>query len=51
MARPKHINPNGDTQRIVAWVPAPLAERLQREAKKRGVPVAQIVREKLGKVA
>lgn len=51
MARPKHINPDGEIKRLVALIPAPVAERLEREAKKRGVPVAQIVREKLAKVA
>lgn len=51
MARPKHINPTGDTVRLVALVPAPVAQRIQREAKKRGVTVAQVVREKLAQVA
>lgn len=51
MARPKVINPQGDTIRLAAYVPAPLAQRIQREAKKRGITVAQVVREKLEKVA
>jgi hypothetical protein len=51
MARPKHINPDGEIKRLVALVPVPLAKRLEREAKKRGVPVAQIIREKLSEVA
>lgn len=51
MARPKHINPDGEIKRLVALIPAPVAKRLEQEAKKRGVPVAQIVREKLAKVA
>jgi hypothetical protein len=51
MARPKHINPAGDTVRLAAFVPAPIAQRIQREAKKRGVTVAQIVREKLEQAA
>ena len=51
MARPKHINPQGEIKRLVALVPVPVAERLEREAKKRGVPVAVIVREKLSQVA
>lgn len=51
MARPKHLNPDGETVRLVALVPAPVAKRIQREAKKRGVTVAQIVREKLAQVA
>ena len=51
MARPKHINPDGEIKRLVALVPVPVAQRLEREAKKRGVPVAVIVREKLSQVA
>jgi len=51
MARPKHINPTGEIVRLVAQVPAPVAQRIQREAKKRGVPVAQVIREKLSEVA
>lgn len=51
MARPKHINPEGDTIRLAAYVAAPVAQRIKREAKKRGVTVAQIVREKLEQAA
>ena len=51
MARPKHINPGGETVRLVARVAEPVARRIQREAKQRGVTVAQIVREKLSQVA
>ncbi len=51
MARPKHINPTGETRRVVALVPEPLAQHLQKVARKRGVPVAQIIREQLEKVA
>lgn len=51
MARPKHINPDGETKRLVAIVSVPLAKRIEQVAKKRGVPVAQIVREQLEKVA
>jgi hypothetical protein len=51
MARPKHINPTGETRRVVAIVPEPLAQHLQKVARKRGVPVAQIIREQLEKVA
>lgn len=49
--RPKEINPKGDIKRLVALVPVPVAERLEREAKRKGVSVAQIVREKLEQVA
>jgi hypothetical protein len=51
MARPRVINPQGETRRLVALVPVPVAQRIEREAKKRGVTIAQIVREKLEKVA
>ncbi len=51
MARPRKINPNGDTRRVVALVPEQVANRLEREARKRGVPVAQVIRERLERVA
>ena len=49
--RPKEINPQGEIKRLVALVSVPVAERLEREAKRKGVSVAQIVREKLEQVA
>lgn len=51
MARPRVINPNGKTRRVVSIVPEPTAKRLEREAQKRGVTVAQVIREALEKVA
>jgi hypothetical protein len=51
MARPRTINPNGETRRVVALVPEQVAKRLQREANKRGVTVAQVIREKLESAA
>ncbi len=51
MARPRKINPNGETRRVVALVPEQVAKRLQREARKRGVTVAQVIREKLENAA
>jgi hypothetical protein len=51
MPRPKVINPTGDTRRIAADVPAPTADRLVKIAKRRGVPVAQVIREALENVA
>lgn len=51
MARPKSIHPKGKTKRIACDVPAPVAERLEREAQKRGVSVAKVIREKLAQVA
>ena len=49
--RPKEINPQCEIKRLVALVSVPVAERLEREAKAKGVSVAQIVREKLEQVA
>jgi len=49
--RPRLINPNGDTKRMAVDVPTPMAQRIEREAKKRGVSVATILREKLAQVA
>lgn len=51
MARPRKINPNGETRRVVTLVPVPVAQRIEREARKRGVSVAQVIREKLEQVA
>lgn len=51
MARPRKINPTGETRRVVTLVPAPVAQRIEREARKRGVSVAQVIREKLEQVA
>jgi len=49
--RPRLINPHGDTKRMAVDVPTPMALRIEREAKKRGVSVATILREKLAQVA
>lgn len=51
MARPKSIHPKGTTKRVACDVPTPIAERLEREAQRRGVSVAKIMREKLSQVA
>lgn len=51
MARPETVNPGGGVVRVMTQLPAPLAYKLQREADKRGVPLAQVVREKLQQVA
>ena len=51
MPRPRVINPNGETRRIAATVAAPTVARLERIAKRRGVTVAQVIREALEKVA
>lgn len=51
MARPKFVNPDGDTRRVAAIIPAPTAARIEKIAKRRGVTVAQVIREALEKVA
>lgn len=51
MARPRKINPHGETRRVVTLVPETVAQRIEREARKRGVSVAQVIREKLEQVA
>jgi hypothetical protein len=45
MARPRKINPNGATRRMSAEVAEPVARRIEREAARRGVSIAQVVRE------
>lgn len=51
MARPRTIHPDGEVLRVVTHLPEPMVRKLQREADKRGVPLAQVVREKLQQVA
>ncbi len=51
MARPKKINPNGKTTPVTVLVPEPLARELNREAKRRGLPLSEIVRERLSRAA
>lgn len=51
MARPRVINPHGETRRVATVVAEPVARRLEREARRRGVTVAQVVREALERVA
>lgn len=47
MPRPRVIDPQGQTRRVVAMVPGQVAADLQREADSRGVTVAQVIREQL----
>ena len=49
--RPRTINPTGETRSLRVNVPATVAQRIEREAKKRGVSVATVVRERLAQVA
>lgn len=51
MARPKSVNPKGDTKALFVLLPLPLHAKLEREAKKRGVPIAQVARERLAKAS
>lgn len=51
MARPKSVNPNGEIKKLVALVPVPLHEKLRKKAQRRGIPVAELVRELLEQVA
>ena len=49
MARPKFINPEGNTHRVVAIVAEPTAEKLKQLAKERGVTIAQVIRDIIAK--
>lgn len=51
MARPKVINPNGEVKRVACNVPVPVARNIEREAQRRGVTVAEVMRERLARVA
>jgi hypothetical protein len=51
MPRPRTINPGGETKAILVTVPLQLAHKLEREAKKRGVSVAQVARERLAQAS
>lgn len=46
--RPRHVAPDGvDTTKLTVWVPDTLADELRAEAKRRGIAVARVVRERL----
>jgi hypothetical protein len=47
MGRPQIINPNGGVKHFSARIPVPIWNKLQQEAKKRGVSISKIVRERL----
>jgi hypothetical protein len=47
MARPRVINPNDKTCRVLVTVPEPVAQKLAKEAMKQGVSVSETVRQKL----
>ena len=47
MARPRKINPNGPTHRLMITMALPDVEKLRTKAKKRGVSVSETVRQML----
>ena len=49
--RPKEINPQGEVKRVACNVPTTVAKDIENEAKRRGVTVAQVMRERLAQVA
>jgi len=51
MARPRTIDPDGKVVPVATYLPERLVEKLRREATRRKVPLAQVVREKLQQVA
>lgn len=51
MARPRTINPNGKTRKLSVVLSETVVRDLEREAKRRGVTLGAVVRERLGKVA
>lgn len=48
MARPRFINPTGNVRRLGVVVSEPVVQRLEREARARGVTLSQVIRERLG---
>lgn len=48
MARPKVINPTGNVRRLGVVVSEPVVQRLEREARERGVTLSEVIRERLG---
>ena len=51
MARPREINPTGKVRHLTARVPEPVARELEREAKREGVTVGEIIRRRLAKAS
>jgi len=48
MARPRVIDPKGTTKAVSAVLPGRVYREIEREAKRRGVSIGQVVRERLG---
>lgn len=51
MARPRTIDPSGEVVRVNVRVDHRTAAKLEREARKRGVTVSEVIREKLAKAS
>ena len=51
MARPRVINPTGRTRKLSIILAEPVIKDLEKEAKRRGLSVGAVVRERLEKVA
>lgn len=51
MARPRVINPTGKTRKLSVVLSEPVVRDMEREAKRRGVSLGTVVRERLDKVA
>ena len=48
MARPRTINPRGKVRRLTVTLAEPVAQHLEREAKREGKSLGAVVRERLG---
>jgi hypothetical protein len=51
MARPRKINPRGKVAKLSVIVSEPVALDIRREAKRRGVTVGEVMRDRLGKAS
>lgn len=48
MARPRTINPKGKTRKVSVVISEPVAQQLEREARRKGKSFGAVVRERLG---
>jgi len=51
MARPRTIDPSGEVVRMIVRIDHRTAQKIEREAKRRGVSVSEVIREKLAKAS
>jgi len=51
MARPRMIDPSGEVVRVNVRLDHRTANKIEREAKRRGVSVSALIREKLAKAS